>query len=257
MPYDAAITIHDFTAASSARPNCSRCPASAACLIQGACAEDVARWNALAQNFLSLPSPGRNLFDAGAPTTALYIVRAGCLKGCTIDADGHERVRAFYLPGDIIGLDALGADAYPCNVVTVVPSQVCKIPKAQVMELLSSAPALMQRLLARTSRELAQALTLAGDYSAEQRVAAFLLALQQRLGGDTATMRLPMPRRDIANYLRLATETVCRVLTRFEGKGWIDSDDKKLTVKKADGLRQLSVALQLGRQPSSANLMAA
>jgi len=256
MPYDAAITIHDFTAASSARPNCQLCPASGTCLIQGSCAEDIARWNALAQNFLSLPAAGKNLFDAGAPTSALYIVRAGCLKSCTIDAEGQERVRAFYLPGDIIGLDALGSDAYPCSVVTVVPSQVCKIPKAQVMSLLSTAPSLMQRLLARTSRELAQALTLAGDYTAEQRVAAFLLALHQRLGGTTTTMRLPMPRRDIANYLRLATETVCRVLTRFQSKGWIDSDDKKLTVKKAEGLRQLSAALPLG-QPSSAVLMAA
>ena len=42
--------------------------------------------------------------------------------------------------------------------------------------------------------------------------------------GSGDTLRLPMSRRDIANFLRLATETVCRVLTRFEQKGWIRSD---------------------------------
>lgn len=245
MPYD-AVSTQPF-AVSNARPNCQLCPAASACLIQGACHEDIAAWNGLAQNFLSLPSAGKSLIDTGAPANALYIVRAGCLKSSTVDAEGQERVRAFHLPGDIIGLDALGGESYPCNVIAVVPSQVCKVSKSQALDLLGKSPALMQRLLARTSHELAQALSLAGDYTAEQRVAAFLLSLQRRLGTAAGTMRLPMPRRDIANYLRLATETVCRVLTRFENKGWIDSDDKKLTVKKADGLRQLSMALQLGQ----------
>jgi CRP/FNR family transcriptional regulator len=221
MPFDAAPN----PIAACARFNCAACPSATACVISGAAPHEVAAWSQALDAQLSLPHAGKVLVDAGAEADAIFSVRAGCLKSCTIDADGNERVRAFYFPGDLIGLDALGSAAYPAQVVAVIPSQVCRIPRSRAMELIARAPGLVQRLLERTSRDLSQAMALSGDYTADQRVAAFLVSMRQRLGSAGA-IRLPMTRRDIANYLRLATETVCRILTRFEAKGWLTSEDK-------------------------------
>ena len=232
MPFD--------TAPQTCKTRCSICPSASACLVRGAAREEIERWSTSIEGQQSLATAGKALFEAGTDASAIYIVRAGCLKSFTVDENGNERVRGFYLPGDFIGLDAVGAHKYPSTVVAVTASQVCRMPMAQLRRLMGESPALMQRVLERTSRELAQALTLAGDYTAEQRLAAFLLIMQQRLGAQPAGVKLPMTRRDIANYLRLATETVCRVLTRFESQGRIRSDSKTVRVVDDRALRAVA-----------------
>ena len=101
----------------------------------------VAQWNALVQSHVSLAEAGRTLFAAHDPANAIYVVRAGCVKSVTIDDEGNERVRGFHLPGDLVGLDALGTERYPASAVAVVPSQVCRVPKSLVMQkLIDSRP---------------------------------------------------------------------------------------------------------------------
>ena len=233
MPFDAA--------PQACKTRCSICPSAHACVIRGIGRDELERWGAAVEAHVSLPAAGKTLFETGAAATALFVVRAGCLKSFTVDEEGNERVRGFHVPGDIIGLDALGSATYPSTVVAVTASQVCRVPLVQVRRLLAENPVLMQRVLDRTSRELAHALTLAGDYTAEQRLAAFLLQMQQRLGAGSDDIRLPMTRRDIANYLRLATETVCRVLTRFESQGRIRSDSKVVRLVNDRALRELAM----------------
>jgi CRP/FNR family transcriptional regulator len=239
MPFDAA--------PNTCRTRCSICPTASACLIRSTVRDEVERWNACVESTVSLATAGKTLFEAGAPADALYTVRAGCLKSFTVDEEGNERVRGFHLPGDIIGLDALGAPSYPATVVAVQASQVCRLPLSQIRRLMAESPLLTQRLLDRTSGELAQALALAGDYTAEQRLAAFLLSMEHRLGVGKNGVRLPMTRRDIANYLRLATETVCRVLTRFESQGQIRSEAKTVRLVDDRALRALAQPVNMVR----------
>ena len=210
------------------RSACVLCPAGSRCLTAGLPESEMRRWAGASIPHLPLAQAGKSLYTEGADADAVFVVRAGCIKAYTIDESGNERVRGFFFPGDIVGLDAIGVGRYAANAVTVVPSQVCRISKGQLQSLTTQSPALARNLLERVSRDLRLALALGGDYSAEQRVAAFLLLMQERLDGDSRTLRLPMSRRDIANYLRLATETVCRVLTRFEHKSWITSADKRI-----------------------------
>lgn len=238
MAFDATQT---STTASDSWLSCAVCPAASQCLAADAPATERARWHELQRSCVPLAHAGKALYATGEPAHAVFVVRAGCLKTFTVDEDGNERVRGFHFPGDIVGLDAIGTSAYPSNAVSVMPSQVCRIAKGQLQALLTTAPGLLQRLLERTSRELRQALALSGDYSADQRLAAFLLLMQHRLAARAsgpASFRLPMTRRDIANYLRLATETVCRVLTRFEDAGWLATEEKSLRVLKAVALQQ-------------------
>ena len=79
-------------------------------------------------------------------------------------------------------------------------------------------PGLQQQLFSLLSEDIGKAALLAGNYTADERMAAFLISLSRRYAarGFSATrFRLTMTRTDIANYLRLASESVSR--------GFVDS----------------------------------
>ena len=181
------------------------------------------------------------LFRAGERPMAIYSVRGGCLKTATVDADGNEHIRGFYLPGDIIGLDALGMSRHLSTATAVIPSQVCVAPLHELRRSLDRDPMLAQRLLERSGQQLAMALAISGNFTAEQRIAAFLIYMQQRLPTPSGALRLPMPQRDIGSYLRLATETVCRTLKGFAQKGWVATgNDRALRIIARDRLLELA-----------------
>lgn len=233
-------TFGSTTTAPAARTTCTLCPVGGSCMTNGLSQVDLQRWSSLMIPHLSLAQSGRALYSAGATAESVYVVRAGCIKTYTVDGEGNQRVRGFFLPGDVVGLDAIGIGHYPENAVTVIASQVCRVAKGQLQNVLMTTPALGQRVMERLSSQLRLALALGGDYTAEQRVAAFLLHIDERLSHSGNAMKLPMSRRDIGSYLRLATETVCRVLTRFEDKGWIISADKNLTLRDPTALWSLA-----------------
>lgn len=249
-------SLHSPAFPTRAVADCSHCPTAAACLV-GSCSEpDLAHWNDAAFSHIPLTTAGSCLFETGDVADAVFIVRAGCIKTFTVDTDGNERVRGFHFPGSIIGLDTFGASHRLSGAMSVSSSQVCRLPNAELAELLKRSPNLLQRLLERTSRGLAEALALSGDYTADQRVAAFLLQMQDNMPGAANGLRLPMTRRDIANYLRLATETVCRTLTRFENHRWLASEPKMIRLLDSAALWVLAEPVGLCLPRTSRRLAA-
>jgi len=90
---------------------------------------------------------------------------------------------------------------------------------------------LQQHLFRLLSRDIGRAALLAGDWTADQRMAAFLIGMSRRLaarGFSPNRFQLTMARTDIANYLRLAPETVSRVLRRFQADGLLRVDRREL-----------------------------
>jgi CRP/FNR family transcriptional regulator len=211
MPFD--------TSPAQLNTACQLCPVQD-CLGRRGGAAHAAAWSGMLAPRMAVMPGATALYHSGDRLKALYSVRGGCIKAFTVDAEGNERIRGFYLPGDLVGLDALGAGVCLSTAAAVIPSQVCVAPLVDLRQLMLKVPELAQRMMDQTSRELALALALSGDYSAEQRMAAFLVYMRERMG-NPEILQLPMAQRDIGNYLRLATETVCRTLKSLERKGWI------------------------------------
>ena len=74
-------------------------------------------------------------------------------------------------------------------------------------------------------------------------MAAFLIGMSERLaarGFSPSRFALTMPRTDIANYLRLAPETVSRVLKRFQDDGLLQVDRRELELVDRERLEALA-----------------
>jgi CRP/FNR family transcriptional regulator len=92
------------------------------------------------------------------------------------------------------------------------------LPFNRLEELAQEVPGLQSQILRLMSKDLSVSSERATDHTAEEKLAGFLLGLSMRTGGR-ADLTLVMPRRDIASYLRLATETVSRLSPASRRRG--------------------------------------
>ncbi len=185
---------------------------------------------------------GEFLFRRGEPLGAIYAVRGGTVKTRLIDSLGRESVLGFYLPGEMVGLNAIHPEHYPCDAVALDSVYLCRFSFTALATLAASAPGIQQQLFRLLSKDIGAASLLAGDFTADERVAAFLLSIGGRFaarGFSATAFRLSMTRADIANYLRLAPETVSRVLRRLQDHGLIRVDGRDVELVDAAQIRTL------------------
>jgi len=146
----------------------------------------------------------------------------------------------------VIGLDAIDGEHYPCNAVALDTVALCRFSFPRMAELATRLPSLQQHLFRLLSRDIAAATRLAGDWSADQRMAAFLVGLSHRLaarGFSPRRFQLTMARTDIGNYLHLAPETVSRVLKRFQDEGLLAVDRRDIELLDMARLEALAAPI--------------
>ena len=211
---------------------CSTCAFSAACLAEGMDKASLMDLHVLVEHVGPFHA-GDPIFREGEPFEAIAAVRAGTVKTYVIDREGREHVLGFHLPGEVIGLNAIDGDHYPCNAVALDTVMLCRFSFPKIAVLAARLPGLQRQLFRLLSRDIGRAALLAGDWSADQRMAAFLVGLSRRLaerGFSANRFQLTMARTDIANYLRLAPETVSRVLRRFQEDGLLHVERRELEI---------------------------
>jgi CRP-like cAMP-binding protein len=160
---------------------------------------------------------GRNqeIFGEGEPAEYLYVVKSGCIRTAKNLNDGRRQVGGFYLPGDILGLEA-GQD-HGFSAEAISPTTVRVVKRAALISRIADDAAMASHLLKLTTNELRRAQTrvLLLIKSAQERVAGFLLEMAKR-SPAAHEIELPMCRQDVADYLGLTIETVSRTLTQLE-----------------------------------------
>ena len=221
---------------------CTTCAFSHACLSQGMDKASLRDLHVLVEHVGPLHA-GDHVFREGDPFDAIAAVRAGTVKTYVIDRDGREHVLGFHLPGEVIGLNAIDEAHYPCNAVALDTVMLCRFSFPKISVLATRLPGLQQHLFRLLSRDIGNAALLAGDWSADQRMAAFLVGLSRRLaarGFSADRFQLTMARTDIANYLRLAPETVSRVLKRFQDDGLLKVERRELELVGREQLEALA-----------------
>jgi len=221
---------------------CSTCAFSSACLEHG---YDKSRLNDL-HVLVEHTGPyreGQHIFREGDGFNAIAAIRAGTVKTYVTDLEGREQVLGFFLPGELIGLNAISSSRYPCNAVALETVLLCRFSFPKMAVLAAQVPGLQEQLFRLLSQDIGKASLLAGDYTAEERLAAFLLVISRRYAdrGLSATrFRLTMARTDIANYLRLAAETISRILRRFQEQGLARVERREVELLDVEQLHDIA-----------------
>lgn len=188
---------------------------------------------------------GEHAYRAGDPFESLYAVRAGFFKTNLLNEDGRDQVTGFHMAGELMGLDGISTDQHPCDAVALEDSEVCVIPFSRLEELTREAPSLQRHLHKIMSREIVSdqsVMMLLGSMRAEERLAAFLLNLSQRMtarGYSPSEFYLRMTREEIGSYLGLKLETVSRVFSRFQNEGLIAVQQKHIRILDIPKLRKI------------------
>lgn len=216
-----------------AKTECSNCSLRELCLPVGLQANDFEQLNTLIRQSRRLKK-GEYLFHSGEDFSALFAIRTGFFKTAVTTQDGRDQVTGFFMSGELMGMDGIYSRHYTCDAVALEDSDVCELPFDMMEELGKRLPALQGHFMRMLSREIVRdqnVMLLLGNMRAEERLAAFLLNLSQRLhlrGFAANDFILRMSREEIGSYLGLKLETVSRTLSRFNQEGLIAVDHKHI-----------------------------
>jgi len=220
------------------RRSCAQCSLQVLCLPASIGVEGIERLDNIVLNRRPLQR-GESLFHAGQPLGSLYVAREGAFKTFGLDGDGNQQVIGFHLPGELLGLDALGSGKHACDAQALTHANVCEVPLAQLETVAKQVPGLQHQLL----RIIGQGINrdqghieMLGRRNAQERLAIFLHQISARyraLGRSADRFLLPMSREDIASYLGLVIETVSRTLGKMQEEGLIAVSGREITVLDA------------------------
>ncbi len=230
---------------------CSNCNLRELCMPVGLDKQELQRIDEVVATRRKIKRGGI-LFRNGENFTSLYAIRTGFFKTCVATEDGRDQVTGFQMAGEIIGLDGIVNDQHTCDAVALEDAEVCVMPFDRIEEISREVAALQSHVHKIMSREIVRehgVMLLLGSMRAEERLAAFLLNLVQRLharGFSQSELVLRMTREEIGSYLGLKLETVSRTFSKFVEEGVVEVKQRHVRILDADALK--SIVNQQSRQ---------
>jgi CRP/FNR family transcriptional regulator len=223
---------------------CSNCNLRELCMPTGFNADEMQKLDEVVEKRRRVKQ-GEALFSSGETFTSLYAIRTGFFKTCVISEDGREQVTGFQMAGEIIGMDGIVSDHHNCSAVALEDAEVCVMPFSDIENLSRELPGLQRHVHKIMSREIVRengVMMLLGNMRAEERLAAFLLNLVQRLharGLSQSELVLRMTREEIGSYLGLKLETVSRAFSKFSEDGIIEVKQRYVKILAPDALKKI------------------
>ncbi|VAW65128.1 Fumarate and nitrate reduction regulatory protein [hydrothermal vent metagenome] len=230
---------------SALKTACKNCNLHDLCLPLGLDLEDIDLLDDIIKRNRPLQK-GEHLFSTSERFTSIYAVRSGSIKTFTENEQGDEQITGLYLPGELIGLDAIYDEKHPCSAVALETTSLCEIPFETLEGLSTQIPELHRQLFRIMSKEIANdqsLLMLMAQKSAEERLAAFLVNLSTRLRArnfSETEFNLSMSRKDIGNLLGLTIETISRTFSRFQNEGILSTQRKYVNIHQLNTLKEMA-----------------
>ena len=153
---------------------------------------------------------GEILLREGDPFAGPYVVTSGCVSLTQLLDNGTERIVAFRVPGEIIGLESCTSPVHRYGAQAISSATVCRL-RWSAAGLQSRSAALLRTLLAKASEQLEHAAPPWPGLSSVERVRAFVADYERR-----ADHPPPMTRAQIGRYLGIAEETVVRAFAELK-----------------------------------------
>jgi CRP/FNR family transcriptional regulator, anaerobic regulatory protein len=226
------------------RVACSNCNLRELCMPLGLSNDELDRVDNLVASRRRVKR-GASLFRSGDKFTNLFAIRTGFFKTSITSEDGRDQVTGFQMAGEVVGLDGIVNDRHSCDAIALEDADVCLLPFDRIEELSTEIPGLQRHVHKIMSREIVRehgVMLLLGSMRAEERLAAFLLNLVQRLharGFSQSELVLRMTREEIGSYLGLKLETVSRTFSKFVEDGIVEVKQRHVRIVEADALKRL------------------
>lgn len=223
---------------------CSNCNLRELCMPMGLSTPELERLDAVVANRRKVKR-GDMLFRNGERFNNLYAIRTGFFKTSIVAEDGRDQVTGFQMAGEIMGLDGIVNEHHSCDATALEDAEVCIMPFNRIEELSREITALQRHVHKIMSREIVRengVMLLLGSMRAEERLAAFLLNLVQRLharGFSQSELMLRMSREEIGSYLGLKLETVSRTFSKFMDEGIIEVKQRHLKIIDTQALKDI------------------
>ncbi|RJF78698.1 helix-turn-helix domain-containing protein [Rhodopseudomonas palustris] len=190
--------------------------------------------------------------DAG-PAGRWYYVIAGAVRYSTIRPDGRRQLLDLMLIGDFF---LVGSSQRDDTIEAVTEETVLASYSGARLENLGE----RDHRFAREMREITfqslersrQQLVVLGGVTAADKVSAFLLHLEVRYGDQRGDIRLPITRYDLAEYLAVSVETVCRAFSDLQQRGVI----ALIGIRTVRIVNRNALQHQIGRKYPNAGLAA-
>lgn len=221
---------------------CSNCNLRELCMPMGLKADELEKIDHIVAVRRKIKR-GARLYSNGEKFTSLYAIRTGFFKTCVTTEDGRNQVTGFQMAGEIMGLDGIVKDVHACDAVALEDAEVCVMPFDRIEELSREIVSLQRHVHQVMSREIVRehgVMLLLGSMRAEERLAAFLLNLVQRLharGFSQSELLLRMTREEIGSYLGLKLETVSRTFSKFVEQGVVEVKQRQVRIIDLDALK--------------------
>lgn len=223
---------------------CSNCNLRELCMPVGLNEAELRRIDELVAHRRSIKR-GATLFRNGEAFTSLFAVRTGFFKTSLTTEDGRDQVTGFQMAGEIIGLDGIVNEQHTCDATALEDAEVCVMPFDRIEDLSREVGALQKHVHRIMSREIVRehgVMLLLGGMRAEERLAAFLLNLVQRLqarGFSSQELILRMTREEIGSYLGLKLETVSRTFSKFVEERIVEVKQRHVRILNPDALKAI------------------
>jgi CRP/FNR family transcriptional regulator len=221
---------------------CSNCNLRELCMPLGLNEEELNRLDDLVSIRRKVVR-GDSLYRNGEKFAALYAIRTGFFKTTVSSDDGRDQVTGFQMAGEVIGLDGIVSDHHTCDAVALEDAEVCVMNFDRLEDLSREINALQRHVHKIMSREIVRengVMLLLGSMRADERLAAFLLNLVQRLharGFSQSELVLRMTREEIGNYLGLKLETISRTFSKFVEEGIVEVKQRHVRILNPDALQ--------------------
>jgi CRP/FNR family transcriptional regulator len=188
--------------------DCADCAASERCW-----REPVASGTGFLVRRIRPLAAGEVLIREGAPFAGPYVVTSGCVGVTQLLENGAERIVAFRVPGEIIGLESCNDLEHRFGAQAVSPATVCRLRWTAGGIQARGAPVL-RRLLVKATEQMERDTPAWAGLSSVERVRAFIEEFERR-----TDQPLPMTRAQIGRHLGLAEETVVRAFAELRRAG--------------------------------------
>ena len=195
--------------------------------------------------------PGQSIFQADAPSAAVFCICAGFVK--LVKYSSHsQRIVCIVQAGGVAGMEALFSPTFKHTAIAMGEVLACRMPAASFRHMVETNPSLQRRLFQYAHQAMLEAETwlseLAGGHAqTRERMARLLLRLRD--GGTDRIHRFGLA--DIAEMLGTTVETVSRIHSEFIRVGLLTKSKSAAPNRcySADiaGLERVADALDIDR----------